>query len=231
MDHFTNIYAHEADNYHRFIAVEDVDGNLLKAIQALTTLEGKRLLDLGSGTGRLPLLLKDQVATITALELHWDMLRQQAQQRDKANGHWPLLQGDMRHLPIAPASADLVTAGWAIGHINGWYPNDWQTQMSTVLDEMQRAAAPHGLLLIFETLTTGSHTPAPPSRGLADYYAWLEGEHGFTCHTFSTDYQFESVDQAVAYTEFFFGPDLSAKIRANGWARLPEWTGLWVKQL
>jgi hypothetical protein len=35
------------------------------------------------------------------------------------------------------------------------------------------------------------------------------------------------VDAAVARTEFFFGPELAEKIRANGWARLPEWTGVW----
>jgi len=69
--------------------------------------------------------------------------------------------------------------------------------------------------------------PAPPSQTLADYYAWLEHEWGFARTTLSTDYEFESVEQAIEYTEFFFGPQLSEKIRANGWARLPEWTGMW----
>ena len=44
-----------------------------------------------------------------------------------------------------------------------------------------------------------------------------------------TDYQFASVDEAVARTEFFFGPEMSARIREQGWARLPEWTGVWSK--
>jgi hypothetical protein len=39
------------------------------------------------------------------------------------------------------------------------------------------------------------------------------------------------VDEAVERTEFFFGPELAATIRANGWARLPEWTGVWSKKI
>ena len=56
MDHFQRIYSHEADKYHQAIAVEDVDGNLLPAIERVISLRGKRILDLGTGTGRLPLL-------------------------------------------------------------------------------------------------------------------------------------------------------------------------------
>ncbi len=81
-----------------------------------------------------------------------------------------------------------------------------------------------------ETLTTGSLTPAPPTEGLAEYYAWLEGEWGFTRQSIRTDYQFTSVPEAVERTEFFFGDEMVEKIRANGWARLPEWTGVWSKQ-
>lgn len=230
-DHFIQIYTHRAAAYHRFIAVEDVEENLLKAIEAVTPLQSKRLLDLGTGTGRLPLLLKDRVAQIVGVDLHWDMLRQNAVQRGKVNGHWPLVQADIRQLPFASQMTDIVTAGWAIGHFCGWYANDWQTQIGRAIKEMKRLCASGGVILIFETLSTGSLTPAPPTPALANYYAWLEGDWGFKRTTFSTDYQFENVEQAVEWTEFFFGEALSEKIRANNWARLPEWTGMWSLKL
>lgn len=137
----------------------------------------------------------------------------------------------MRALPFPCAWADVVTAGWAIGHLRGWYAEDWRAHIGQILSEMQRVVAPGGMLVIMETLTTGSLTPAPPTEGLAEYYAWLEGEWGFRRRAIRTDYQFASVEEAVATTEFFFGVDLSAKIREQGWARLPEWTGLWSKQV
>ena len=60
-------------------------------------------------------------------------------------------------------------------------------------------------------------------------YTWLEKKWGFTRQEISTDYQFASVEQAVAHTEFFFGRKLAAAIREQGWSRLPEWTGVWSK--
>ena len=125
----------------------------------------------------------------------------------------------------------MVTAGWSIGHLRGWFAADWQTQIGRVLREMRRAVKPGGALMIMETLTTGSLTPAPPTDALAEYYAWLEDEWGFARQTIRTDYQFASVDEAVARTEFFFGSELAAKIRQQGLARLPEWTGVWSKHV
>ena len=53
MDHYTEIYQKQTDKYHRMISFEDVENNLLKTIRALVPLNGKNILDLGSGTGRL----------------------------------------------------------------------------------------------------------------------------------------------------------------------------------
>ncbi len=229
-DHFVRIYTSRADAYHRLIAPEDADGNLLKALTEITPLAGRRVLDLGTGTGRLPLLLHGRIARLVALDLHADMLREHARQRQAVAGQWPLVRGDMRALPVADGWADVVAAGWAIGHLRAWYAQEWQSQIGRILGEMRRAAAPDGTLIILETMTTGSQTPAPPTPGLAEYYAWLENEWGFRREVIATDYVFASVDEAVARTEFFFGPELAARIRANGWARLPEWTGVWWRR-
>jgi ubiquinone/menaquinone biosynthesis C-methylase UbiE len=229
MEHFQAIYASRAAEYHRMIAAEDLDGRLLPAIERVTSLRGKRVIDLGTGTGRLPLLIGGQAAQVVGLDLHHDMLRQNVAQRQRQAGRWTVVQGDMRRLPFRSAWADVVTAGWAIGHLRSWFADDWQTQISSVLNEMQRVVAPGGALIILETLSTGSLTPAPPHAALAEYYDWLEQAWGFSCETIPTDYLFASVDAAVARTEFFFGPELAAKIRTHGWARLPEWTGVWSK--
>jgi hypothetical protein len=69
--------------------------------------------------------------------------------------------------------------------------------------------------------------PAPPSRELAEYYAWLEEEQGFTRDAIRTDYLFASVDEAAAVTGFFFGAGFAERVRAEGWTRVPECTGIW----
>src|SRR5690349_3379504 len=98
MDHFQAIYAARAAEYHRMIAAEDLDGRLLPAIERVASLRGKRVIDLGTGTGRLPLLIGGQAAQLVGLDLHRDMLRQHAILCQQQSGRWALVQGDMRSL-------------------------------------------------------------------------------------------------------------------------------------
>ena len=229
MDHFKNIYQHHADLYHRMIAAEDVDGHLLPAIERLTPLTGKHVLDLGSGTGRLPLLFHRISKQIIGFDLTMGMLREQQIQRERVHGSWELVQGDLRELPLPSGWADVVTAGWAIGHFQSWFEEDWRDQVDRALNEILRMLKPGGALVIIETLTTGSTTPAPPTEGLARYYEWLEIQWGFTRQEISTDYVFADLDEAVELAGFFFGKSLAENVRANHWVRLPEWTGVWGK--
>lgn len=228
-DHFIRVYKTQAAAYHELIAAEDADGNLLPALQAHAPLHGARLLDLGSGSGRIPFLLRDAGCEIVAAEIHHAMLQEQKRQQRSVNGGWALLQADGRALPLQAGWADVVVAGWAFGHFTGWYPDDWQAHAARALAEMQRAARVGGTLLILETLGTGAPQPAPPNPGLAAYYAWLE-KLGFAREEIATDYDFGSVERAAELCGFFFGEEMAAQVRANGWSRVPEWTGLWSRK-
>jgi ubiquinone/menaquinone biosynthesis C-methylase UbiE len=229
-DHFRRIYREQAGSYQSMIAAEDADGHLLPALTSLAAPAGRRIVDVGTGTGRLPALLANESATLVGVDLHDPMLRQNILQRALVDGRWHLAQGDARCLPLPTGWADIVTAGWALGHLRGWYPGDWRQQIGQALHEMARITVSGGTLIIMETMTTGSKTPAPPAEHLAEYYAWLEGTWGFGRQVISTDYVFGSVEEAVALTEFFFGAELAAAIRNNGWAQLPEWTGIWHRR-
>jgi ubiquinone/menaquinone biosynthesis C-methylase UbiE len=231
MDHFINIYTNLASAYHQMIACEDVDGNLLPALESVVNLKGKCVLDLGSGSGRIPLLLRGRAGYLVGLDIHLAMLRESQNQRQIVDARWDLLQADMRHIALPSKWADIITAGWAIGHLRSWFKDDWQLQIGQVIEEMLRVIKPGGKVIILETLGTGSLAPAPPAPGLGEYYAWLEDEWGFTRQVISTDYLFDSVEMAVHRTEFFFGSGLAETIREHGWARLPEWTGMWVKRI
>ncbi|MFW5942706.1 MAG: class I SAM-dependent methyltransferase [Chloroflexota bacterium] len=229
MDHFVDVYRRNAEAYQRMIAAEDVDGNLLPALRAVADFCGGTVIDLGSGTGRLPLLLAAEGARVVGLDLHRAMLEESRRQRRGSDSQWSLLHADMHAVPLASACADVVTAGWAMGHFTAWYGEKWQTHVQRVLREMRRVAAPEGALIVLETLGTGRLTPAPPAPRLGRYYEYLESAWGFRRQEIRTDYQFATVEDAVAATEFFFGPALSEAIRANGWTRVPEWTGVWSR--
>lgn len=231
MDHFKRIYQENADKYHQMIAAEDTDGNLQKKLEEIVSFIGKRVLDIGSGTGRIPLIMVEKVGFIVCSDLNIPMLTEQCRHRNQTESKWSIVSADNFCLPYRDECADIVTAGWTIGHFIGWYPKDWNERVGLVLREMERVLEPGGVLIIMETMTTGSNKPAPPNKGLAEYYSWLENDWGYQRSVIQTDYQFESVDDAVKLTEFFFGHELSVLIRENQWARLPEWTGIWYKKL
>jgi SAM-dependent methyltransferase len=148
MDHYETIYRSQAGAYQRMIAAEDVDGNLITAIQRVCDPRGKRLLDLGCGTGRLPGLLQSMTSYLVGIELHRAMLEENAAIRNDSGGGWSLVQGDMRWLPFAAKTFDILTAGWAIGHMRGWFSQNWKAAIGQVLDEMHRATCPGGALII-----------------------------------------------------------------------------------
>ncbi len=229
MDHFKAIYSSKASQYHRMIAVEDVDGNLPAVLDQITNWTNARVIDLGSGTGRFPHIMRRCQSRFLCVDLYRDMLLENRLRRDESGGQWPLIQADMRALPFAHETADITIAGWSIGHLRAWYPNSWELEMGAILREMDRVTKQNGTLIICETMSTGSLIPHPPTPELAEYYNWLENKHNFTLEIVPTDYKFASVDQAVEYTEFFFGPEMSGQIRENRWSRLPEWTGIWYK--
>ncbi len=232
MDHFRAIYAARAGEYQRMIAAEDVDHNLEKALlPIIAPLSGKRLVDLGTGTGRIPWLLAAQAGEVIGLDDQQAMLAENGHLRQQMGGRWHLIQADMSDVPLPDACTDVVTAGWAIGHFCAWYPQDWRSRIEKVIIEMHRLAKPGGCIIVLETMSTGSEMPSPPTRELDEYYHLLSSKFGFHIQIIQTDYLFSSVEDAVAHTRFFFGEELADTIRRRSWMRLPEWTGIWWKYL
>lgn len=229
-DHFIDIYRRKARAYERMIDAEDVDGNLLATLSRLVDFSGGRVIDLGSGTGRLPQLLPHQASGI-ALDLHRDMLLENRRQQLQQGLSWPLLQGDLHNLPLRDNCGAVIIAGWAIGHFCGWYGDRWRWHVEQALREMLRVARPGADILILETLGTGTLQAAPPNAQLAAYYRLLEETWEFKRYETSTDFQFSSVEEAVQTMRFFFGDALVKEIRRHGWSRVPEWTGVWHRRL
>jgi ubiquinone/menaquinone biosynthesis C-methylase UbiE len=229
MSDLFEIYNSQAERYHDLISCEDVDANLLPSIENIVPLKGKRLLDLGTGTGRIPLLVKDLASQIIGMDLHWDMLRVNSSQRKKKGHSWDLLQGDYRFFPFQDECFDIITAGWSISASLGQKDMDWKSQIDLVITEAHRTIKHGGAIIIIETMSTASEIPRPPTEELAKYYTWLEAEKGFTSRVIQTDYKFETLEQAVGAIGFFFGEEMAVKVREQKWERVPEWTGIWSK--
>lgn len=225
------IYAQHAAEYDELVSAEDCDGNLIPALEQICPLRGARVLELGIGTARIARQILDRVAYLVGVDRAPAML-EVARARLSALSEvatWELLAADARDLPLAAGWADLAVAGWVFGHFREWMPANWKDELGRALAELSRVLAPGGVIVLIETLGTGATTPQAPTPGLAEYYEHLEAQ-GFARVAIRTDYRFADVQTAARITGFFFGEAFAARVLREGWARVPECTGLWWRR-
>jgi ubiquinone/menaquinone biosynthesis C-methylase UbiE len=221
-----DVYTKHADRYDRLIQREDYQQNILKAIQGIIQLEGLKVVDIGAGTGRLTRILAPHVKTIAAMDLSLVMIDvAQSVLQQSGVGNWSLAVGDNACLPVENASADLVVSGWSFCYLAVWGGDQWRARLQTGLDGIRRVLHKGGTLIILETMGTGFESPNPPPH-LDNYFHFLK-EAGFSFEWIRTDYQFASQAEAEELSEFFFGDELTEKVRQNKWVVLPECTGVW----
>jgi len=225
-----DIYARQADSYEQLVAHEDYQGSIEKALRAITPLESMDVVELGAGTGRLTCLLAPQVQWLRAFDISPHMLAvAQAKLETRGLRNWSLAVADHRRLPVRDASADVVLSGWSVCYLVDWNRQAWQADVEQALAEMGRAARPGGVLILLETQGTGFETPHPPEH-LQAYYRLL-AEKGFKSTWIRTDYQFDSLEQAVELASFFFGEALAEQVKITASPILPECTGVWWKTI
>jgi ubiquinone/menaquinone biosynthesis C-methylase UbiE len=95
-------------------------------------------LDVGAGTGVASELLRGAGARVVVTDFSFDMLRARPAQE------LPAVVGDVRALPIAPASFDVAVAAFVLNHLD---------DPGAALAEMGRAVRPAGAVLaeVFDT--------------------------------------------------------------------------------
>ena len=231
MADYKEIYRTQADAYDRLVQAEDTEGNVLKNLQQICSLDGITVVEVGVGTGRLTRQIFSCGAKVHGIEPSPEMLEIAHQHIKDLGGDPSLLTiGTFDALPYEDHFADLSIAGWVFGHQVTWSPTNYLDMVRQGILEMERVVRPGGVLAILETQGTGYEAPhARPEH--ERLFRFFEEDLGFSRMVFQTDYLFQDVDEAIDTLEFFFGASLSQKIRQKQWHRVPEWTGLWTKKV
>jgi ubiquinone/menaquinone biosynthesis C-methylase UbiE len=227
MPEWQEVYQKHAKEYARLVAREDHERNLPRALEALCSHRNRAVVELGAGTGRFTCMFAPSVARILAFDASHRMLKQALTNIVKCGGRsWLLGVALHDHLPIPRECADIVIAGWTLGHFPGWFGEGWPEHVDSALAEMVRVSRPGATAIIVETLGTGSELPNPPAH-LRPYYTYLERARGFHFKWIRTDYAFESLAEAEHLCLFFFGQELEDQVRSAGSRFVPECTGIW----
>ena len=228
MDHFQNIYANHAEEYDRLVSVEDYQGNLLPAINKVTPLAGKQVVEMGAGTGRVTRLLAPHIKSIHAFDGSEAMIKVAGQSLQAMGvSNWKADVADNRSIPLDDDSADIAIEGWSFAHSVAWHPDSWRDEIGAMMSEMERIVRPGGTMILLETLGTGYESPHLPNDGLATLYAWWHWEKGLNSTWVRTDLKYENVEHAAQSLSFFFGDEFGERVRREQLTIIPECTGLW----
>jgi ubiquinone/menaquinone biosynthesis C-methylase UbiE len=223
------IYDKQAEAYEAMVSRQP---DLSDIIHGIRPYEGLDVLDLGAGSGRLSMLLARDARSMICTDISEPMLDilddKLYEVYDSRN--WTTVVADHRSLPVDSSSVDLIVSGWSISYLADSSHEEWRENLELVMTELQRVLRPGGTILIMETMGTGSETPNPPDF-LTGYYAQLEHRYGFSHQWIRTDYVFDTVEEALQNTGFFFGEELTDKIHANQWSTVPECAGIWWKHV
>lgn len=224
------IYETEGDRYEALISREDYQGNIPRTIDEIINVDGLDILDLGAGTGRLTLLIAPRAKSIRAFDASAEMLRV-CRERLIASGlsNWHVDVADHRQLPVQNQSADLVVSGWSVSYLAVWNQENGQAELDKWLAEMERVLRKSGTIILFESLGTGNEEPVRLEH-VESTYQWLDA-NGFENKWIRTDYKFDSMEEALELSRFFFGDDLGDKVERNQWVILPECTGVWWRRV
>lgn len=106
-----------------------------QAIPLLGDIAGKKVLDVGAGTGRFTFMLREQRAEVTALDVSEKML----EEIGRKNKHIQTIVGDAENLPFKDGEFDVVTAAFLIVHLKN---------PTRFFDEVYRALKSDGLFLV-----------------------------------------------------------------------------------
>ena len=137
-----DVAARRYDNIKQFNRREDVWFLIQPLLLALDEVDCPLILDLATGTGRVPDALLSRPhfrGTVIAQDLSYKMLRQADQKLEPYRDRCTLIRRDAQHLPYPDESFDAVCCLEAL---------EFMPSPQRVLDEMARVLRPGGVLLI-----------------------------------------------------------------------------------
>lgn len=221
------IYERHAVEYDELVDHEDCRGELAAFVSGQVP-PASRVLEAGTGTGRVTALYADRAARVLCCDRSAHMLARARTRLAPYDGK--IEYRELGNLELARASAsgpfDLVVEGWSFGHTVSDFPGREDETCDALVAACGACLAPGGRLVFLETLGTNAAEPAAPAPFLDAFYRRLEEAHGFSRTVLRTDYRFPSPAEARRVMGFFFGETMAASIEA---AEVIEWTGAWTK--
>jgi len=224
------IYDNHACEYDELVTFEDYKGNLKSTLNNHFDFNGKTVIELGTGTGRVTAMYVDRVAKVFCYDRAQHMLSKAEKNLSAYIDKISFGVCDNNSIDSIKEKSDFVIEGWSFGHTVSDHLENAESKIDEMVNNSSSLLNDEGTMIFIETLGTNAETAAAPAPFLDLFYTRLKSVHGFKELIIETDYQFDSVDEAARISGFFFGPEIADDIRKKGTPTIKEFTGLWYKQ-
>lgn len=222
------IYQKHADRYDELVDAEDYLGNLPRFLLSLVKWQGARVLEAGTGTGRVTRFYAEHAAEIYCCDRSEHMLSRAVSNLSPFLPKIQFLTADNLTLPHFRKPLDIFIEGWSFGHVI-LEQDEVPSTTRKLLANIERNLLPGGMMIIIETLGTAVPTPEVPHPLLSKFYEELQHVHSFRSQILRTDYQFDSPSRAADVLGFFFGEEMRDIVLKMDSHIIPEWTGIWYR--
>ena len=227
------IYQSHAPSYHELVLAEDHENNLGSLLQQLVDWQDLSVLEVGVGTGRVTQLYMADAADAVCCDQSAHMLEFAQKNLAAYSPKLTFHLADNERLPDLESIFDVFIEGWSFGHSIMACDNEDEILhvINVLLANAMKNLFSGSTMIIIETLGTNTDVAAPPHEKLKFFYETLLNKHDFNQHIIRTDYQFSTNEEAADVMGFFFGDEMKESILARGTSTIPEWTGVWVKEI
>lgn len=197
------IYREAPGIFDAFGRAEDPDGLIVRRVRELAGLEGKRILEIGAGTGRYSREWANHAAQVVALEPNPKLLAVGRKARPELS--WVVGQGE--RLPFRDYSLDGVLATWVLAYLR-------PEACGRVLQEARRVLR-GGAIWLVENHWTGAFQELRGRAGLGGEpgVERLLKDHGFrVAEVVETELRFPSAAEAQRLLGTLCGPAVAERL-------------------
>ena len=195
MPSMDEIFRRHADRYDELVDAEDHEGNLRRELQRICSWRGRRVLEAGTGTGRVTDLYIREAAAALCLDGSAHML-ERARLRLQAFADRITFQvADNLALPPVSEPYDVFVEGWAFGYTAVHSQQPLAETTRELLSGVERCLVPGAPMILIETLGTDREEVGAPHPTLTEFYEAQEKSFGFQRTVLRTDYRFPDVEQ------------------------------------
>lgn len=223
------IYDSFAVQYDELVTREDYEGNLNRFLHTNFNFTDKRVLEYGTGTGRVSALYLEKVASALCLDRSEHMLLQAKENLKAYEQKIRYELCDNEAIPSEESKFDIVIEGWSFGHTVLDNFTRLEETVGKLVSNCASILNDNGSMIFIETLGSNVQVPRAPTAELNAFYTELENTHGFSKAILKTDYKFPNSEEAYRVFSFFFGYAMAENIKRDKLTIISEYTGVWVR--